>query len=151
MSDQTPEPPPNPFRILSIEPRLERKRKAPKIIDTAGPDTPLKPYQAQPMIEVPVEDRPEQSKRILMNALLNEFGTKEDAAEFAATLKLLCMNGNPVALKLVAEYILGKPVSRSESGKPGEFSKMDELVESVDADDLQNIIDAAERFKKDGA
>ena len=146
---KTPEiEPVNPFRIITIPPRKSRKATKKRIEDHVDPSTPVFPWQRQPGISDPNRPPP---KKLLTEALSNEFLTTEDAAEVAATLKLLCLEGNLDAIKYVFDRLEGKVVNRSESGKAGQFSAMDGLAETMDEDFARNLIAAEDRFKKESS
>jgi hypothetical protein len=83
----------------------------------------------------------------MLEALTNQFMTREDSQKVAATLMMMVQNGNLDAMKLVFGYLLGKPGDGKASS--GGASPMDDLIQNIDIDSAEAIIAAANRFKKE--
>jgi hypothetical protein len=139
-------PPPNPFRVVTVQPvtddELEERRKNRITIeDHAGPTTQVMPWQTQPAISG-TDRRP--TKEILKQAM-EEVLDIDMARKLMATALNLALSGNIDYLKLLWERMEGKVVSKSESGRPGEFADLEEALDSINLEDARKIKEMARK------
>lgn len=68
----------------------------------------------------------------------------ESAAEYWATVWALVLEGNVEIIKWLGDRVLGKAVSRSESGRAGDFEQRDAELDKIDVDTAKKILKLAE-------